>query len=95
MPTVKLNVVEGGKVAVPGTGYALGVDTLRHRIASTAKDPFPRSMLTAVFTLYEGERVLAEERGCDGDRVRLGPLTLRFLGQGDGPASVAVELDVP
>ncbi len=95
MPTLNLTIAEGEKVAVPGTGYALGVDCVRHRIASAAKDAFPRSMLTAVFTLYEGEREVAEERGCDGDRVRLGPLTLRFLGQGDDPASVAVELDTP
>lgn len=93
MTTHRLALSEGNRAQIPGTAFSLGVEAVRHRIGASSEDAFPRSMMTAHFTLFEADRRVAESSARDGVRVRLGPVDLRFLGQADdGPATACVEV---
>jgi len=90
--TSHLLVAEGARAAVPGTGFTLAVDSVRHRIGSTGEGEIARSMMTAVLTLFEGGRQVAQGRAIDGERLRLGTLAVTLIGRGADPSTV--ELDV-
>jgi hypothetical protein len=92
MATHRLLIVEGRRAAVPGTGIALRVDTVRHRIASTSRGGRQRSLMTANVTLFEGTRRLAQARLVDGQPLTLGGLQLELIGSGESPSSVTLEV---